>query len=229
MKSQSNSQRFHVTGGFAATAAGLLATTGSHAAIVYTNLSSPLMISTEDTTNSIYFDLDRSSAGPVYASTTTFTGYDFRIYNFAMEKPMIESLLTNGGAMYDGSISAQKLTLGSSISASGAFTQKPFIENEGIGLWEGTEGEGYLGLRLPRTESSFYYGWALIDYRDAGNTLTLKSFAYENVADTAIAAGAGASAIPEPANAAALSALIAGSTLLRSRRRVVRADPNANV
>lgn len=228
MKSQSNSQRFHVTGGFAATAAGLLVTTGSHAAIVYTNLSSPLTISTANTSNYIYFDLDRSSAGPVYARTTTFTGNDFQIYSFATEKPTIASIPATGGVMLSGN-NAAKLALGSSISASGTFTQKPFIENGDIGAWHTTEGEGYLGLRLPATGGSFYYGWALIDYRDAGNTLTLKSFAYENVADTAIAAGAGASAIPEPANAAALSALIAGSTLLRSRRRVVRADPNADV
>ena len=74
--------------------------------------------------------------------------------------------------------------------------------------WPNTVGSGYIGVKIQE-----HYGWIEAE-RAADNSVTLKSWAYEDVPGAAIEAGAGA--IPEPGS---LSLLALGAAGLISRRR----------
>jgi len=76
---------------------------------------------------------------------------------------------------------------------------------------------GYLGLRV-QLNGNTLYGWADVTFTKTGADAymnTLHSYAYEDVANQAIMAGA----IPEPSSAALLVAGAAGASALRRRRR----------
>ncbi len=205
----------------------LAAASTASAAIVVTDVSAlPLTISTDATlTQSIYFDLDHSGGGSgPFAGTSEVAvpGYDFQIRaqygNSTMtEKPVIG---VNDSGVVDGKLAENDL-IGAGSSWSPLTTYE--LERDNVGPWQGTNGEGYLGLRLGSVGPDYLYGWALIDYQDDANTLTLKSFAYETELNQGILAGA--SAVPEPENAAALAAMLSGSLLLRTRRMSLRTKP----
>lgn len=220
--------------GTAATTISLLAAAGSQGAIVLTNVPSPgLTISTDSTSGqSIYFDLDHGGSGP-YAGLATVDSYDFQIFGGAdggtptAEKPRIAPVA--GGvlsAVSPGNKHAVRLGPGATIGVGDNWYAggDSFLEHLDAGAWQGTNGEGYIGLRLAQGGSDYLYGWALLDYRDDTNQLTLKSFALETALNQPIQAGSSVSAVPEPDHAMALSALLAGSALLRSRRRVARVE-----
>lgn len=73
-------------------------------------------------------------------------------------------------------------------------------------------GGHYLGVQFIFGGAT-HYGWVGVEV--SGSTGTIRDYAYENVADTAIAAGA----VPEPSSLALLAAG-AGSLALRRRRDV---------
>lgn len=220
--------------GTAATTISLLAAAGSQGAIVFTDVSaSDLTILTDSASGqSIYFDLDHAGSGP-HAGLAAVDSYDFRIYggsNFSTpsaEKPSISPVA--GGVLSTASPAdkhAVKLGPGATIGVGDNwFTGgDSFLEQLDSYAWQGTNGVGYVGLRLPQGGSDYLYGWALLDYRDLTDQLTLKSFALETDLNRSILAGNTVSAVPEPDHAVALSALLAGSALLRSRRRVARVE-----
>jgi hypothetical protein len=205
----------------------LAAASTASAAIVVTDVSAlSLTISTDSSLDqSIFFDLDHSGGGSgpfAGTSAVALPGVDFRIYAISgfdptTEKPVIGF---NDSGVVDG-----KLAAGDLIGESPFWSpMNPYeLEDEDVGPWNGTNGEGYLGLRLGATGPDSLYGWALIDYQDTANTLTLKSFAYETELDQPILAGV--TAVPEPENAAMLAAMLSGSLLIRTRRKSLRTKP----
>ncbi|MET0262143.1 MAG: hypothetical protein ABW223_04545 [Rariglobus sp.] len=86
---------------------------------------------------------------------------------------------------------------------------------------------GYIGFSFVDSSSLTHYGWARVSVRDAlagivptpSYEMTLYEWAYETVANTAIAAGA-VSSIPEPAADSALAGLgVLGLCWLRRKKR----------
>lgn len=194
---------------------GCLTPAGANGAIVFTDGSLPLTITAGQ---QILFDLDRSGGVAPYARSSPFVGMDFFL-GFGGDSPEWPTCwsLSPGAFMLRTGSDLSKLAYGDVISSSQtdwSFNPGP-LEGDDTGVWNGTEGSGYLGLRL-ENGSDFFYGWALIDYFDSTNTMVLKSFAIETIPNQAITAGA----VPETDQAVALSIVLAGSALLRSRRRV---------
>ena len=94
------------------------------------------------------------------------------------------------------------------------------------GQWNGG-GTGYVGLVLDNGTNK-HYGWAALAYTEDGaaTSLTVSAFAFEEIPDTAILAGA-TTAIPEPgtwAAGAGLFALAVGAHLRRRRAKKVAAS-----
>jgi hypothetical protein len=90
------------------------------------------------------------------------------------------------------------LAAGTLINASaGFFDQGDAYINPAWGTTPFTVGDAYLGAKF-NLGSSTYYGWILVNLSGNG-VFTIKSFAYESTANTAILAGATSSAgISEP-------------------------------
>jgi hypothetical protein len=80
-------------------------------------------------------------------------------------------------------------------------------------------------VQVPEYERSLaaLYGWAEIGISSSG--LTLYSYAYEDTGVSITTVAEGISAVPEPGNWLPLTSLLAGSLLLRSRRRA-QVSPN---
>lgn len=117
-----------------------------------------------------------------------------------------------------------RLTLGAVIGGGGAFAGPSgtlasggFSGTKGpvqYGNWNGLPSSGYVGFRFGQA-GNFQYGWADITV-NANYSITLRGFAFENVPNTPISAGA----VPEPAtNVLLLSLGAAGLLAYRARRR----------
>jgi len=92
-------------------------------------------------------------------------------------------------------------------------TSARFESDSPNGPWAGGA-TGYAAVQNLVTSKEI---WLHIDYDDANNTLTLLSFAYTDASDNMTAGQ-----IPEPAQTAALMAVIAGSAAaFRRRRRLI--------
>lgn len=120
-----------------------------------------------------------------------------------------------------------RLTLGAVIGGAGQFggpsgtiASGGFTGSNGpvqYGNWNaaGLPNSGYIGFRFGQA-GNFQYGWANVSV-NADYSITLRSFAFENVPNTAIAAGA----VPEPTTTALLLGLGAGGlAAYRARRRL---------
>lgn len=120
-----------------------------------------------------------------------------------------------------------RLTLGGAIGAGGQFAgPSGTIASGGFGTganfmqygnWNaaGLPNSGFIGFRFGQA-GNFQYGWASITV-NADYSITLRSFAYENVPNTPIQAGA----IPEPGTTSAVLLGLGASGLAayRARRR----------
>ncbi|MEI7909533.1 MAG: hypothetical protein WCK77_07840 [Verrucomicrobiota bacterium] len=200
----------------------LVSASAAHASLTTTDVSAlDLTISTNTDGGTIYFDLDRSGSAP-YAGFVAgaVSGYDYSIHPDGSfnGKPTVSATGSH-------SVQNNKFSSGALIGAEGTWGTSAVLDSGTVGgPWNGTNGEGYLGLRMSAGGSDYQYGWALLDYEDGAGQISLKSFGYESVLNQSIGAGAGISAIPEPGNMSMLAALLSGSVLLRSRRRMVRQD-----
>ena len=183
--------------------------------ILYTDIPDLTM---DVLTQSIQFDLDHSGTAPYAAINATPSGSDFLLDG----TPGVSENVGAVGAA-NRTIAGYyilKLSAGATIDSSLPWTAGPtYFEFYDVGIWQGG-GEGYVGLRI-QNGANFNYGWALVNYDDAGNQLTLKSFALERTINTPIVAG-DATSVPEPSSALLL-ALGAGGMALRRRREALAA------
>ena len=167
-------------------------------------------------TQTIQFDLDHSGAAPYAQFNVPTAGNDFRLEGSGAAT---ENVGAQGRA--NATIAGYyilKLSAGATIDSSLPWTAGPtYFEFYNTGIWQGG-GEGYIGLRI-QTGANFNYGWARINYDDAGNRMTLEDFAIERTNNLAILAG-DTTSVPEPSSALLL-ALGAGGMALRRRREAL--------
>ena len=201
-------------------AIGVAASQSAQAAFFSADVSSAGLSYSTTTAGSIYLDFDSMSA-----STSSITGADLTIRNGAKpglsgftnsENPYAKAsngwLIPNEpiqGLPFDFTIKlaeGEPLNVGDSI---GAFANLEFNQ---YGPWDSpNDGVGYFGITNGPAQA-----WVKINYNDAANTLQLLAFGYNS--DGAILAGQ-TSAIPEPASAAAMAALLAGGVAAFGRRQ----------
>lgn len=93
------------------------------------------------------------------------------------------------------------------------FTSEPFTPT----AWNSTTPDGYLGFQL----SSGEYGWMYVSSvtNDPNSSITIRDWAYGDVPNAAITAGAGIPTVPEPGTAALMLGAGAALALKRLRRR----------
>jgi hypothetical protein len=155
-----------------------------------------------------------------------FSGNFFSItaVNLGATKP---GLVSNGSGQIislsqDSSDFAVRLGAGVNIDSSASWTSGlSFLSKPGYPGTFNAGDRGYVGLRLGNLSVlGWNYGWADISH-NVGGSITLHSFAMETTVDAPILAGAGVTAVPEPAETAFAAAVAAGSVAaFRARRRM---------
>lgn len=188
-------------------AIGVAASQSAQAAFFSADVSSAGLSISTTTPGSIYLDFDSMSA-----STSPIFGSDLKITSGV--KP--ESLYVearNGWFNPKLSDFAIKLAEGEPLNLDNGSGPYATLEFFGGGPWNSpNDGVGYLGIaNLDDAQA-----WVKINYNDAANTVQLLAFGYNS--DGAILAGQ-TSAIPEPASAAAMAALLAGGVAAFGRRQ----------
>lgn len=199
---------------FTSTAIGAISASHADAAI-YTAM---LNIDLDDYGESVYIDVDTGAF-----SQSSFTDQDLEIRFFEKANnhdgarlegtdglTILESALPNNN-------SADRFSYGDALVGTGDnYSGTEF--SDGTGDWAGFTGIAYAGF-----DKDGHKGWVELDYQpddtttEAGNIL-VRSFAYGSNGEITEAG-----VVPEPAHAAAICALLAGSATAFSRRRNRRA------
>jgi hypothetical protein len=161
-----------------------------------------------------------------YGAGVSGNVFSITAVNFASPKPTLTS--SGSGQIIMTEVSgpgpdpfAVRLGAGGTIdsSASWAPGESHLSKPDYDGTFKAGE-RGYVGLRVALGGGGYNYGWADISH-NVDDSITLHAFAMETTADTPILAGAGVTAVPEPAETAFAAAVAAGSVAaFRARRRM---------
>lgn len=178
-------------------------------------------------TENIYFDLDHSGPGPYVWFNPSSVPTDADLQLRATGSTAVTTTVAWNSVVETAGYYLSKLSAGTTIDASLPWWTSGlnYFQFGGGGAWNGSNGDGYLGLRI-KHGSSYNYGYAHISFDDANNLMTLLDFAIETTPDTAIStADQGASttpSAPEPSTLM-LAALGLGGVALRRRRAAAAA------
>ena len=198
---------------------GVAASQSAQAAFFSADVSSAGLSSSTVTGGSIYLDFDSMSA-----SMSSINEADLTIVSGTkpFENGQFSYVIANGGWKIptEGMPGLPyfvrtpiKLAEGEPLNVIDRISPYGFLEFRGFGPWNSpNDGVGYFGI----TSTGPAQAWVKINYNDAANTLQLLAFGYNS--DGAILAGQ-SSAIPEPASAAAMAALLAGGVAAFGRRQ----------
>jgi hypothetical protein len=166
---------------------------------------------TINTSQVVFFDVGNGVAN---ATSSSGANYDFGLYFASGNAAQPRIVKSSGdGIAYTGTFFAyaQKFSSGSPIDGS-SFTTAAYLSKNGGGPWAADGTVGYLGVQVQGSD----FGWIEVSY-NTDSTLTLISAAYDN---TGAPIAAGATSVPEPAESAALAAVLAGSlAAFRARQR----------
>ena len=164
--------------------------------------------------SSLYIDFDAGTF-----SSTAFAASDIRVYFGAgnLEFPAVNPDGNWGVAVNSsGGSYTKRYTYGASLDFTFTKTvNSSILEVFGTGEWEGQNGTttSYLGVKNMVDQRE---AWIGIRYNDAANSMTIESFA---VAPGSANMLAGHAPIPEPAQAGAVMALVAGAAVMYRRRQ----------
>ncbi len=206
MKNRTDLKKY-ITGVTALT--GLTAT--SQAAIVYWNPA--------DTTLSVLESASFDMLTGVVTASGSRSASAFQVNNSKSNYVYLIATLSLSDPVMGGD-KMSRLAGGDTIDGSqfGGSTKTYFdyYNDSGYPWNTGTDGtNGYVGLKFA-ISGNIHYAWAQFTHNDISNTLTLHDFAYENIPETTILAGAGTGAIPEPSS---LLLLASGAVLVARRNR----------
>ncbi len=208
--------------GYSTAVSGLIVTgvlsPSANAAVLHTDIPD---LTANMVTESITIDLDQSGPGP-YARINNYQPADDFQFRATGRDGVMTGLTygtTQNAAYYILKLSAGA-TIDSSLPWHSGVSYFDFY-NYPAPVWN-TGGEGYIGLRI-RNGADYNYGWAHIEYSDVADTMTVREFAIEQVANAPITAGDTVGVIIPEASSALLLALGVGGTALRRRRSTVAA------
>lgn len=201
---------------FTSTAIGAISASHADAAI-YTAM---LNIDLDADGESVYIDVDTGAF-----SQSSFTDQDLQISFSDSEKASYHDQAwlggTDGLTILESALdnnTADRFSYGDALVGTGDNSSDTEFPNGGTGDWAGFTGIAYAGF-----DKDGHKGWVELDYQpddtstEAGNIL-VRSFAYGSNGEITEAG-----VVPEPAHAAAICALLAGSATAFSRRRNRRA------
>ncbi len=220
-KSSASANQFLSLVRLAVPASATFAGTHAAAAVVYTDATATIPFNA----GTISLDLGDGFGGQGAISTSeALPGHDFSLNYSASDpaKPQIVASASDGAISSFGSPVtnnarqfASDATIDASLFNSSTTSTVIYDPNSSTGISEWQPGEtGYLAVKFVTGGSDTHYGW--IDLT-LGNdqSLTVNGFAYESTGGQAIVAGA----VPEPATAGLVTALLAGSAALYRRRQ----------
>ena len=196
-------------------AAALGASQSASAAIVYFNPGTV----TAAPGDSVYVDI----TGGI-SSNSTIPEFNFQLTDyvskppFGFPKPAKPEVFSNSGSdltVLNGSYVA-KLSSGAEITSGFSGGQDAYMASDSLGPWASpNDGTGYVGFSI-EPASTVLYGWMQVDYDSTSGNLSVIDWAYD---DSGASIRAGETSVPEPAEAALLASLLAGSAVLFARRR----------
>ena len=181
----------------------------SQGAVIYT----PENITVSAPSGSIWFSLSGQQA-----STTYFSGAQGYLRNISPAAMFESAGASATPIVYAATSYLQRLASGAAINGTRTFSGTGYAY---FGPpWSANGQHGYIGLEF-NPGTGLRFGWAEVSL-NAGNTLTLYGFAYDNTGGQILA---GVTAVPEPATTGAIAAALAGSVAAfeaRRRRKAAR-------
>ncbi|MEO0509775.1 MAG: hypothetical protein AAF065_07950 [Verrucomicrobiota bacterium] len=193
----------------AASATGVLASTSAWGNIQYSGLIN-LSLNFQDG-DELYIDIDGMST-VVQASAPA--GADFRLQDYGGDEFDLYRQSSPGGTVRSTGFSIRDFSSGETIGVANTFSAGGTFYNGGT--FDNSLGQ-YAGVAFD-SGSGIRYGWLQLQFDQVANTINLVDFAYDD-SGADIAAGA----VPEPAHAPVIAALLAGSAAACMRRQQKKA------
>jgi hypothetical protein len=180
---------------YSALATAVAGTTAVQGQVLYTPLTPPDTVDTNEDYADIDLDQDGNTDFRIFLVDTLAAGTQIgAVYAFAYP---------NSGSQIAGQFGLNypypfKLNAFDAIDSATAFLTATAAGSLAFVIdgatpygeqWNGGVTDGFLGLKLNKTFDTAYYGWARLDIAADGRSFILKDFAVEQTANTGIAAG----------------------------------------